>query len=215
MYATLSVTMYLLWLTLEYGISDWFPTGTMYTFWKQNERKFSGKDTVSVYPQADAFISCCLTILMLISWRGLSIEARDWRKGSMAGSESCPQLISIRIFTFLSNAAVLMASSMNGQNLFNHRTQSERTKQKGWNGLTETNGFLWWVSFTSEAFQSVWWGSTPWRPHRQSFRPLRWWREWPPGPESSMEDRTMVENPGVKCKYGIITPPKTTKTFDS
>lgn len=41
--------MYLLWLTLEYGISDWFATGTMYSFWKENDvqtkkRKFSGGD---------------------------------------------------------------------------------------------------------------------------------------------------------------------------
>ena len=31
-YAILSVTMYLLWFTLEWGISDWFPTGTMDSF---------------------------------------------------------------------------------------------------------------------------------------------------------------------------------------
>lgn len=138
MYATLSVTMYLLWLTLEYGISEWFPTGTMYNFWKENERKFSGEDTDA----ADAVISRYLTIWMLILWWGLSIEAKDWRKGSMAGSESSPQLISIRILTFLSNAAALMASSINGQNLFNYRSQSEEIKQKRRNGLTETNGFF-------------------------------------------------------------------------
>lgn len=39
-YATLSVTMYLLWLTLVYGISDWFPTGTMYSFWNNNKNRW-------------------------------------------------------------------------------------------------------------------------------------------------------------------------------
>lgn len=38
----------------------------------------------------------------------------------MAGSESRPQLISIRMLTFLSNAAILMASSINGQYLFDY-----------------------------------------------------------------------------------------------
>lgn len=61
-----------------------------------------------------------LTISMLMWWSGLFNEARDWRKGSMAGSESRPQLISIRILTFLSNAAILMASSINGQYLFDY-----------------------------------------------------------------------------------------------
>lgn len=76
------------------------------------------------------YFMLCLTIWMLICWWGLSIEARESRKGSMAGSESCPQLISIRILTFLSNTAILMASSMSGQYLFDQRTQSEDVKQK-------------------------------------------------------------------------------------
>lgn len=35
-YATLSVTMNLLWFTLEWGILDWLPTGTIKTFWKKS-----------------------------------------------------------------------------------------------------------------------------------------------------------------------------------
>lgn len=65
-----------------------------------------------------------LTIWTLIPCWGLFIEARDWRKGSMAGSESCPQLISIRTFTLLSNAADLMASSIKGQYLLSETIQS-------------------------------------------------------------------------------------------
>lgn len=47
----------------------------------------------------------------------------------MAGSETFPQLISIRIFTFLSNAAALMVSSISDQYLFNKTPQSEQKQQ--------------------------------------------------------------------------------------
>lgn len=47
----------------------------------------------------------------------------------MAGSDFNPQLISIRIFTFLSNAALLMASSMYGQYLNREREQIEENRQ--------------------------------------------------------------------------------------
>lgn len=80
------------------------------------------------------YLMLCLTIWMLISFWGLSNEARDWRKGSMAGSESCPQLISIRIFTFFSNAAVLMASSMNDQYLVQWKDPEGQIKQEEFKG---------------------------------------------------------------------------------
>lgn len=50
----------------------------------------------------------------------------------MAGSESIPQLMSKRIFTFLSNAAVLMASSMYGQYLIR---EGEQIEEKQWDWL--------------------------------------------------------------------------------
>lgn len=93
-----------------------------------------------------------LTIWTLIPWWGLFIEARDWRKGSMAGSESCPQLISIRTFTLLSNAADLMASSIKGQYLFSERIQSEEIKQKEVSSFVETNLFLSWVQVHLRGF---------------------------------------------------------------
>lgn len=71
-----------------------------------------------------------LTIWTLIPCSWLSIAAKDWRKGSMAGSEARPQLISMRIFTFLSYAAALMVSSMRDQYLSNKTPPSEQ-KQKG------------------------------------------------------------------------------------
>lgn len=48
----------------------------------------------------------------------------------MAGSETFQQLISILIFTFLSNAAALMVSSMSDQYLFNRRPKSAETAKK-------------------------------------------------------------------------------------
>lgn len=118
-----------------------------------------------------------LTIWMLIPWWGLSIEASEWRKGNMTGSESCPQLISILIFTFLSKAAVLRASSMSGQYLLSETIQREDMKQIKRATYMEIDRFLLWFRFTSLGFQNVWWGSTPWRLHRQSVEPLRCWRE--------------------------------------
>lgn len=96
----------------------------------------------------------CLTIWMLICWWGLSIEARESRKGSMAGSESCPQLISIRILTFLSNTAILMASSMSGQYLFDQRSEvvkeSEDVKEKSY--------IVWWKQMVSFVGRVYLWG---------------------------------------------------------
>lgn len=143
---------------------------------------------------------------MLIPRSGLSIAARDWRKGSMAGSESCPQLTSIRILTCLSNAAVLMASSMTGQYLLNKESKVKKWSKEWQTDLWKQPFLFVWARFTFEDIQSVWWGSTPWRPHQRSVGPLRCWREWPPGPESSMEGRMMVENPVVKRKYRIMIP---------
>ena len=37
MYDTLSVTMYLLWFTLAYGISVLFPTGTTNSLWNKKK----------------------------------------------------------------------------------------------------------------------------------------------------------------------------------
>lgn len=143
---------------------------------------------------------------MLIPRSGLFIAARDWRKGSMAGSESCPQLISIRILTCLSNAAVLMASSMTGQYLLNKQSKVKKCSKNWQTDLWKQLVSVCVGRFTFEDIQSVWWGSTPWRPHQRSVGPLRCWREWPPGPESSMEGRMMVENPAVKHKYRMIIP---------
>ncbi|KAG7281221.1 hypothetical protein CRUP_019746 [Coryphaenoides rupestris] len=54
-------------------------------------------------------------------WAGEFNEARDWRKGRMVGLESRPQLTRRRILTCRSYAARLMASSMIGQYLLEHR----------------------------------------------------------------------------------------------
>lgn len=78
------------------------------------------------------FFLLCLTIRIVMFWPGECMEARDSRKGSMAGSESRPQLISIRILTCRSNAALLIASSMTGQYLMYRGNRGGKKKPKSY-----------------------------------------------------------------------------------
>lgn len=71
----------------------------------------------------------------------------------MEGSESRPQLISMRIFTFLSKAAVLMRSSITGQYLKPKASSYQREVE-----FYDTHLYL---GLTCGGYQSVWWGSSP------------------------------------------------------